>query len=168
MAGANTITVNRKRRGPAKTCELVYIFHISQKNTTFDSKSPPCAITWQMLYFQNPCASINLLIRTAGIYSPLEESMTKSEFTDLLASKCRIGKSGAQRLLNSFLESIEDGLARDGKIALKGFGAFSVHRRPGRQFVNINTGERMDSPSENTVRFAASQNLKSLVNADKN
>lgn len=90
--------------------------------------------------------------------------MTKSEFTVLFAQKAGMAVSEAERLLAALLDSIEDGLYKDGKVALRGFGAFDVRVVKARSGRNPGTGESMAIPESKTVRFKPASSLVDLLN----
>ena len=90
--------------------------------------------------------------------------MQKTDFVSALASRYNINLSEAQKWLGAVLDSIEDALARDGKIALRGLGSFVVFEKKARRGINPRTGDALDIPPSRTVRFSPAEALKSLVN----
>lgn len=86
--------------------------------------------------------------------------MTKKEFVESLARKNGVSEAYAGKILNAFLDSIEDALFRDGRIALKGFGVFDTRIAQAREGRNPATGEKISIPACKTARFRASGWLK--------
>lgn len=89
--------------------------------------------------------------------------MTKSEFTALLARKNGLQLHQAERLLNAILDSIEDALARDGRIAIPALGIFDVRSSPERQARNPASGERILVPESRVPRFRPASSLRNLL-----
>lgn len=92
--------------------------------------------------------------------------MTKSEFTTQLASSCNISLQEGEKVLNSFLDSLEDGLYKDGRVMLPGFGVFEVRHVEAKKGRNLHSGEEITIPARNVVRFKISKNLKEALNKD--
>jgi nucleoid DNA-binding protein len=91
--------------------------------------------------------------------------MNKAELIEAvqksLGAEC--SKAHAERVVNSVLQSIEDGLKRDQQVSLVGFGTFQVKDRPARTFRNPRTGEPIQRGASKTVGFRAGQGLKGSV-----
>lgn len=90
--------------------------------------------------------------------------MTKSEFTARLARKPGISIQEGEKILNAFLDSVEDGLCLDGRVPLPGLGVLETRENTPRKGRNPRTGEEMDIPARNTVRFKAAKELKLMLN----
>lgn len=88
--------------------------------------------------------------------------MTKAQFTKLLAQKSGLSVPYAARILNAFLDSVEDALFRDGRVALKGLGSFDIRQIGSRQARHPVTGRAVQTAPFRTVRFRAERGL--LVN----
>lgn len=92
-----------------------------------------------------------------------DSPLTKNQFVEQLAAKYSFSKAEAQKILNSFLDSVEDAVSRDGRLTLKGFGTFMVGLRAPRKVRNFRTGEEMQIPEEKTLRFLPSETLKKAL-----
>lgn len=90
--------------------------------------------------------------------------MTKAEFISRVASSGKFTKAEAEKVVGAFLEAMEDGLAKEGKITLKGFGTFEVKKREKRMGRHPGTGEPLEIPASNVVVFRAAEPLKKSVN----
>ena len=90
--------------------------------------------------------------------------MTKSELIDAIAEKSGLSKADATQALAATLESITDALKAGEKVALIGFGTFSVSPRAARTGKNPQTGEAIAIPASNATKFKAGQQLKDAVN----
>jgi DNA-binding protein HU-beta len=90
--------------------------------------------------------------------------MTKSELTDAIAEKAGLSKADASKALSATLESVTDALKAGEKVALIGFGTFSVSLRAARTGKNPQTGEAIAIPASKAAKFKAGQKLKDAVN----
>ncbi|MDO5483425.1 MAG: HU family DNA-binding protein [Desulfovibrionaceae bacterium] len=86
--------------------------------------------------------------------------MTKADLVDKIAANGSLTKTVAERTLNAFLASVEDALLKDGKLAITGFGVFTVENRQARQGRNPRTGETLTIPACKTVKFRPGKQLK--------
>ena len=90
--------------------------------------------------------------------------MTKSELIDVIAEKAGLTKSDAAKALAATLESVTDALRAGEKVALIGFGTFSVSQRAARTGKNPQTGQALAIPASKAAKFKAGQQLKDAVN----
>ncbi len=90
--------------------------------------------------------------------------MTKKEFVDMLVKKHALPRPEAEKILNAFLDSVEDALATDGNLLVRNFGAFKVVRHQARSGRNPRTGELISIPESSTIVFRASKSLTDLIN----
>jgi DNA-binding protein HU-beta len=90
--------------------------------------------------------------------------MTKSELIDAVAEKAGLNKADAAKALSATLESVTDALKAGEKVALIGFGTFSVSLRAARTGKNPQTGEAIAIPASKSAKFKAGQQLKDAVN----
>ena len=90
--------------------------------------------------------------------------MTKSELIYVIADKAGLSKADASRALSATLESVTDALKAGEKVALIGFGTFSVSLRAARTGKNPQTGEAIAIPASKAAKFKAGQKLKDAVN----
>lgn len=89
--------------------------------------------------------------------------MTKTELVTFLIEKTDLNRSSAEKALNALLEGIETTLVKEGKLTLAGFGTFVVEERKARKGRNPRTGEEMDIPASNVVKFRPGKQLKDAV-----
>lgn len=90
--------------------------------------------------------------------------MTKSELIDSIVTKTGLSKADATKALTATLESVTDTLKAGDKVALIGFGTFSVSDRPARTARNPQTGEAMELAASKAPKFKAGQKLKDALN----
>jgi len=90
--------------------------------------------------------------------------MAKADFIEMIAKDAGISKTVANKLLDSFVESIKQALKKkDGKITLVGFGTFAKVHRKARKGVNPATGEKINIKARNAVTFKAGKELKEAL-----
>ncbi len=89
--------------------------------------------------------------------------MTKADLVAQIASKVSITKAAAERTLNATLISIEEVLAKEGKLTLTGFATLSVESRKARKGRNPRTGEMITIPASKVVKFRPGKALKDAV-----
>jgi nucleoid DNA-binding protein len=82
--------------------------------------------------------------------------MTKKELIDKLADENTISKKETAALVDNFISTI-DRLPIGEKLSLKGFGTFAWIKKPATTARNPKTGESVDVPEKNVLRFKASK-----------
>jgi DNA-binding protein HU-beta len=88
--------------------------------------------------------------------------MNKTELIDVMAERMNVSKVQAKDTVDNFLDALIDGLGKDQKVVLVGFGVFSVSERKARVGVNPKTGEKINIPASKSVKFRAAKNLKDM------
>lgn len=89
--------------------------------------------------------------------------MNKSELVDSIASEAKISKADAKRALDAFIGSTTKALKKGDRVALVGFGSFSVSKRSARTGRNPQTGKEIKIPAKKVVKFKAGADLSSKV-----
>jgi DNA-binding protein HU-beta len=89
--------------------------------------------------------------------------MTKAELIERMAERAKISKRAAGIALNTFVESVTNALVSGDKVALVGFGTFSVSQRKARTARNPRTGEPIEVPAKRAPKFKAGRDLKNSV-----
>ena len=89
--------------------------------------------------------------------------MTKAEIIEKMAAKAKISKRAAGIALNTFISSVASALKRGDRVALVGFGTFSVAKRKARKARNPRTGETIHIPAKKAPKFKAGRELKKAV-----
>jgi DNA-binding protein HU-beta len=85
--------------------------------------------------------------------------MNKAQLVDAIASKSGLTKADAKRALDAFTEVVVKSLKKGDKIALVGFGTFSVSQRSARTGRNPRTGEPIKIKAKKVAKFKAGGNL---------
>ena len=90
--------------------------------------------------------------------------MNKAELIDAIASDAGISKADAKRALDCTIESISKSLKKGDRVALVGFGSFSVSKRAARKGRNPQTGKEIKIAAKKVVKFKAGTELADKVN----
>lgn len=85
--------------------------------------------------------------------------MNKTELVNAIAEKAGLTKVDAKNALDATLTSIADTLKNDDKVALVGFGTFSVTEKAARTGINPRTKEKIEIPARKVVKFKAGADL---------
>ena len=89
--------------------------------------------------------------------------MNKSELIDAIVAKSEMSKKEADVALTAVLDAIKDALKAGEKVALVGFGTFSVKERAARTGKNPATGETIEIAACKVPAFAAGKALKDEI-----
>jgi DNA-binding protein HU-beta len=92
-----------------------------------------------------------------------EAEMTKQDLVEAVAKATGLSKRGAAGAVEATIESIAKGIRKDKRLALSGFGTFSVRKRKARTGRNPRTGEEITIGASRTVGFKAAPALKSGI-----
>ena len=90
--------------------------------------------------------------------------MNKGDLISKVAESANISKAQATEALNCVLNSIGETLKDGDKVALVGFGTFSLTHRSARTGRNPQTGATINIPSKNVVKFKPGKELAESVN----
>lgn len=85
--------------------------------------------------------------------------MNKAELIDAIAEKANMSKVDAKKALEAYVDATTDALKKGDKVALVGFGTFSVTKRAERKGRNPQTKQEMTIPAKNVVKFKAGAEL---------
>lgn len=92
--------------------------------------------------------------------------MNKTELITSIAQESDLTKKDAETLLNAFLKTVSDAMARGEKIQLVGFGSFEVRTRAERKGRNPQTMQEIIIPEKRVPVFRPGKELKELVKND--
>jgi integration host factor subunit beta len=90
--------------------------------------------------------------------------MTRIQLADKLAYRMKVTKKDADTYLTTFLDSIMDMLAKDGRVVVKGFGSFKINEYKAREAKKPLTGEVIHLPVRRKPSFHAGKELRERVN----
>jgi DNA-binding protein HU-beta len=89
--------------------------------------------------------------------------MNKTELINAIAAEAGLSKVDAKKALDVTLNSIAGALKEGDKIALLGFGTFSIAERPARTGINPATKAVIEIPAKKVVKFKAGAELAESV-----
>jgi DNA-binding protein HU-beta len=89
--------------------------------------------------------------------------MNKAQLIDAIASKANLTKADAKRALDAFISTTTAALKKGGRVALVGFGSFSVSKRGARTGRNPQTGKEIKIAAKKVVKFKAGSELGDAV-----
>jgi len=92
--------------------------------------------------------------------------MNKAELVASMAEKTQMSKKDTEKVLNAFMECVEDALVKGEKVQLVGFGSFEVRQRAARKGRNPQTKEEITIQASRVPIFKVGKVLKDLVNRD--
>ena len=90
--------------------------------------------------------------------------MNKAEFVSHIATETSTTRAAAERVVGAVFDAITDALARNGPVAIAGFGKFAVRGRAARQGRNPRTGEPVSVPALKVPSFKPAKALPDAVN----
>ncbi len=85
--------------------------------------------------------------------------MNKAELVEAIQNDFD-SKAKAEKAVNAVIDAVKEGIKRDGKVQLVGFGTFVVKKRKARTGRNPQTGEQIKIKAGKTVGFKPGKSLK--------
>lgn len=89
--------------------------------------------------------------------------MNKTELVNAIAEKANLSKVDAKAALDAAVATIGEALAKGDKVALLGFGTFSVSEKSARTGINPRTKEKIEIAARKSVKFKAGAELDSKL-----
>lgn len=89
--------------------------------------------------------------------------MNKAQLVDSIAQEAGLSKTDAKKALDAFIKSTTDALKKNERVALVGFGSFSLSKRSARTGRNPQTGQEIQIPEKNVVKFKPGTELSETV-----
>jgi integration host factor subunit beta len=91
-------------------------------------------------------------------------TMTRSDLVEELASRFpQLTHRDAEFAVKALLDAMSDALTRGHRIELRGFGSFSINRRPPRLGRNPRSGEQVAIPEKRVPHFKPGKALREAV-----
>lgn len=89
--------------------------------------------------------------------------MNKAELIEEIAASAGLSKADAKRALDGFVSATTKALKSGDRVALVGFGSFSVSKRAARTGRNPQTGKEIKIKAKKVVRFKSGSELSDAV-----
>ena len=90
--------------------------------------------------------------------------MNKAELIEAMASESGLSKADAKRALDGFVGATTNALKKGDRVALVGFGSFSISARAARKGRNPQNGKEIQIAAKKVVKFKAGAELSGSVN----
>ena len=90
--------------------------------------------------------------------------MNKAELIDAISAESKLTKADSARALDAFVNATSKALKKGDRVALVGFGSFSVAKRAARTGRNPQTGKAIKIAAKKVAKFKAGADLKKTVN----
>jgi DNA-binding protein HU-beta len=89
--------------------------------------------------------------------------MNKTELIGAIASHAKLTKVDAKKALEGFVVATSKALKKGDRVALVGFGSFSLSKRAARTGRNPQTGKAIKIAAKKVVKFKAGKELSDKV-----
>ena len=89
--------------------------------------------------------------------------MNKAQLIDAMAAGAGLTKADAKKALDAFVTATTDALKGGDRVALIGFGSFTVNERAARTGRNPQTGKEITIAAKKVVKFKAGAELADAV-----
>ncbi|MBU0487997.1 MAG: HU family DNA-binding protein [Bacteroidetes bacterium] len=89
--------------------------------------------------------------------------MNKAELVEAMAAEAKMTKAEARRAIDAFVSATTKALKKGNRVALVGFGSFSIAKRATRKGRNPQTGKEIKIQAKKVVKFKAGADLSSKV-----
>lgn len=90
--------------------------------------------------------------------------MNKTDLVKKMAEGAGISQAEAKKALDVALVAIKDALVAGDKVALIGFGTFSVNERPAREGINPATKQKITIAAKKVAKFKAGAEIADALN----
>ncbi len=89
--------------------------------------------------------------------------MNKAQLIDAIAGDAGLSKADAKKALDAFVKNTSGALKKGERVALVGFGSFSIAERNARMGRNPQTGKEIKIAAKKVVKFKAGSELSDNV-----
>jgi DNA-binding protein HU-beta len=92
-----------------------------------------------------------------------KHKMNKAELIESIASDAGLSKADSKKALDAFINATTKSLKKGDRVALVGFGSWSVSKRSARTGRNPQTGKEIKIPAKKVVKFKAGAELAGVI-----
>lgn len=89
--------------------------------------------------------------------------MNKADLINAIAAEAGVSKAEAKKALDAVISNISNALAAGDKVALVGFGTFSVSERGAREGINPATKQKISIPAKKVAKFKTGAELAAKI-----
>ena len=93
--------------------------------------------------------------------------MNKAELIHAMAAESKMTKVDTKKALEAFISTVSKSLKKGDRVALVGFGSFSVAKRAARKGRNPQTGKEIKIAAKKVAKFKAGKEFAEFVNSGK-
>jgi len=86
--------------------------------------------------------------------------MQKKDIVRVVAEKSGLTQKTVDNVFDLFLDTIKQGLLKDGKVKLIGFGTFTIKDKNARQIIHPSTHQPLQIAASQHIGFQAAQHLR--------
>ena len=90
--------------------------------------------------------------------------MNKTDLVEKIAAGAGLSKIDSKKAVEAAIVAIKDALSAGDKVALIGFGTFSVSERSAREGINPSTKQKISIPAKKLVKFKAGSDFSDALN----
>ena len=94
----------------------------------------------------------------------MNEKITLQDLINLFSEKQGMNKKDAEVFVRTMFELIEEALATEKYVKIKGLGTSKLTEVDSRESVNVNTGERIEIQGHTKISFTPDVTMKELIN----
>lgn len=92
-----------------------------------------------------------MLVGCLLVLASTARAMNKADLIDAISNNSGLSKADSKRALDSFVDNTSKALKKGDRVALVGFGSFSVSQRAARKGRNPQTGASINIPARKVV-----------------
>jgi DNA-binding protein HU-beta len=89
--------------------------------------------------------------------------MNKAQLIEAIASEAKMTKADAKKALEAFVSATSKAMSKGDRVALVGFGSFSVTKRAARKGRNPQNGKEIKIAAKKVVKFRAGAELAKKI-----
>jgi len=93
--------------------------------------------------------------------------VNKSQLVDKIVADTALGKREVEKVINAFIDSVQQSVKKNEKVSLPGFGGWSQTQRKARTARNPRTGAAVKVPAGKGVKFTVGATFKDIVAAKR-
>jgi integration host factor subunit beta len=96
----------------------------------------------------------------------MASTITKKDIIEAIAERTGHGKTEVRDIVQTFLDTVVEELARDNRLELRDFGVFETKSRAARKAQNPKTLAPVQVPARRTVKFKAGRLMRDALRRD--